>query len=84
MIQLRQKKLIIADHPAQAQQGVAQRRALPITMNFRVLREQLAQQCGTCPGQPRHTNEIRSHRNAVPCRMLAVLCADCIWLLVII
>ena len=44
-VQLGQEKLVVADETTLYQKDVAQRRTVPFAENFRVFRQQLAQQC---------------------------------------
>jgi hypothetical protein len=49
LIELRQKKGIVADHPPHAEQHVTQGRTVSFAMNIRMLGEQLTQQSGAGP-----------------------------------
>ena len=54
VIELRQHELVVAEHAPQAEQGIAQRRALPFAINLRVHRQHLAQHRRSRTGQARH------------------------------
>jgi hypothetical protein len=58
IIKLRQEKLVIADHSANTQQCIAQRRTVAFALNFRMLREQLAKKCRAGSREPGYSDKI--------------------------
>ena len=62
IIELGKKELVIADHAANTQQGIAQRRTVAFTFDLGMLREKLAQQSRTRSGQSGYTYEFWGHR----------------------
>src|SRR5882757_11508010 len=65
VVELRKKKTVIADRSANAQQRIAQRRAMPLTVNVGMLSQQLAQQRRARPRKPRHADEVRMHSESL-------------------
>src|SRR5476649_1620992 len=60
-IELGQKEAVIADGAPQGQQRIAQWGTIAFAMQVGMLRQQLAQQGGTGPGQASHADEIGCH-----------------------
>ncbi len=60
-VQLRQEEAVVADHAAQAQQHVGERRAVALAADVRVLGQQLAQQRGAGAGEAGDADELREH-----------------------
>src|SRR6185312_5245495 len=56
-VQLREKEPVLADHAANAQDHVAQRRGHALAMDFGVVGQHLAQQGGPRSGQPGNADE---------------------------
>ena len=61
VVELRQEEGVVADHSTNAEQRVAHRRAISLTVNFRMLREQLTKQGLASSRQSRHADKFRDY-----------------------